>query len=371
MAARTFAQETIRQSFLEESAYLRVSSPLFSVLAKACAEDAEIVRMCAIARPGQPVGALFLCVGQYLLFKSPQAEAARYFPALTTSPAPAEGAFPSFRAFCMEHRESFGELLATRTVNTNLVEKASSLLPAVRHVSKLAGGPLTLLEICCSAGMNLMFDQYHYDYGSCGRVGPEDSAVHLKCKIVGSSSPPVDAIPHIAERVGVDLVRMDPSSADHRLWMEAVLYPEWTMERQNLRSALEIRVSRGLRTVIGDALDVVPALLEELPGSLCVLLSHCLGQWPESSRIALHELFRKASRQRNIHRLDIELLHDDPPQSVRGRMLKLAAAGIPFGQKSFPSRIEHTAYVDGNAKSQLVGQGDSFGVWLDWYGAPQ
>jgi hypothetical protein len=226
---------------------------------------------------------------------------------------------------------------------------------------------LTLLEICCSAGMNLMFDAYHYNYGSQGEVGDADSTVRLDCKVIGSSRPPIDAIPVVAERVGVDLVKMDPTVPADRLWMEAVLYPEWNKERERLRAALEIRVARGLRTVIGDALTVLPPLLEKLPGSLCVLLSHCLGQWPEDSRLALHEMLRGASRQRAIHRLDVELIHEESPQSIRGRLAKLVAAGIPLVQKSFPSRIEHTAYVDSKVKNRLLGQGDSFGVWLDWY----
>lgn len=366
MTERSFSQETTQQSFLEESAYLRVSSPLFSALARSCAEDSDITELCSVARPGQPVGSLFLCVGQYLLFKSPQAEPARYFPSLTATPAPIDAAFPSFRQFCLDQRDAVMELLTSRTVNTNLVEKSSCLLPAVRYVSGLTGEPLTMLEVCCSAGMNLMFDQYHYDYGAHGRVGAEDSTVQLECKVIGSSRPPLDAIPPIADRVGVDLVKMDPSSPDDRLWMEAVLYPEWTTERERLRAALSIRVARGLRTVIGNALDVLPPLLEELPGSLCVLLSHCLGQWPAQSRIALHEMFRAASLHRDIHRLDIELLHNESPQSIRGRFAKLLAAGIPILQKNFPSRIEHTEYKDGAATSRLLGQGDSFGVWLDW-----
>jgi hypothetical protein len=215
--------------------------------------------------------------------------------------------------------------------------------------------------------MNLMFDQYHYDYGSQGQVGAEDSPVRLECKVIGRSQPPVEGIPAIAERVGVDLVKMDPSSAEDQLWMEAVLYPEWTTERERLRAALKIRVERGLRTVIGDALEVVPSLLDELPGALCLLLSHCLGQWPAESRRALDDLLRNTSRRRDIHRVDIELLHDEPPRSIRERLVKLAAAKIPILQKSFPSRIEYTGYVNGQAHNRLLGHGDSFGVWLDWH----
>jgi hypothetical protein len=366
MAARSFAQETTKQSFLEESAYLRVSSPLFSALARACADDEDIADLCAVARPGQPVGSLFLCAGQYLLFKSPSSPAARYFPSLTPTPAPADQAFPAFREFCLDQRAELAQLLASRTVNTNLVEKASGLLPAVQYVSDRTGQPLTMLEICCSAGMNLMFDQYHYDYGSHGQVGAQDSPVRLQCKILGAAQPPVHSMPAIADRIGVDLVKMDPALPADRLWMEAVLYPEWTQERERLRAALEVRVARGLRTVIGDAIEVVPGLLEELPGPLCVLLSHCLGQWPPASRIALEDMLRNASRHREIHRLDIELIHDEPPQSIRERLVKLASAGIPIVSKSFPSRIEHTKYADGEVARRLLGYGDSFGVWLDW-----
>ncbi|HEY6925499.1 MAG TPA: DUF2332 domain-containing protein, partial [Steroidobacteraceae bacterium] len=281
-------------------------------------------------------------------------------------PKSAAGAFPSFRELCLDQRDELVDLLSSRTVNTNLVEKASCLLPAVRYVSGMMPEPMTLLEVCCSAGLNLMFDAYHYDYGPHGTVGSSDSPIRLNCRVVGSGQPPIDSIPSIAERVGIDLVKMDPSLPEHRLWMEAVLYPEWTVERERLRAALAIRQQRGLRTVIGDALDVLPPLLEQLPGSLCILFSHCLGQWLEESRRALHELLCHASSHRDIHRLDIELIHEESPGSVRGRLSKLLAAGIPLNQKSFPSRIEHTAYREGQSSRRWLGQGDSFGVWLDW-----
>jgi hypothetical protein len=359
-------RELTKQDFLAESTYLRLSSPLFSALAQSCAMDDDIAQMCSVARPGQPIGVLFMCAAQYLLFKSPGSELAEYFPSTTVTPRPASEAFPAFREFCLDRREQMLELLASRTVNTNLVEKASALLPAVQHVSRLAGQPLTMLEICCSAGMNLMFDEYHYDYGQAGQAGSATSPVRLQCKVIGAGRPPVDSIPRITERIGVDLVKMDPASPEDRLWMEAVLYPEWNVERERLRAALSIRLTRKFRTLIGDALDVVPPLLEELPGSLCVLLSYCLGQWSAAAKTELDQMLRRASRQRDIHRLDIDMLHDERPQSIRGRLAKLAAAGIPLQQKSFPSRIEHTWYAKADAKARILAHGDGFGVWLDW-----
>jgi hypothetical protein len=365
MVATYSQQELTKQDFRAESEYLRISSPLFSALARGCAEDNDIAGLVAAARPGQPI-ILLLCVAQYLLLRSPDEKLARYFPSITAMPAPVDEAFPSFRDFCLDRRAEVLDLMARRTVNTNLVEKASSLLPGMLHIARLAGEPLTLLEICCSAGMNLMFDEYHYDYGPFGTVGRADSPVRLQSKVIGTGRPPIEGIPRIATKVGIDLVKMDPSSPLDALWMEAVLQPEWKLEREHLRAALSIRVRHEVRTVIGDALEVAPPLFEELPGTLCVLLSYCLGQWSEEAKAGLDEALRHASRHRDIHRLDIDMLHNEPPQAIRGRLAKLVAGGIPINQKCFPSRVEHTWYAKGHATPRILAHSDGFGVWVDW-----
>lgn len=355
-----------RQSFLKESAYFRISSPLFSALARACADDDDIVDLCSATRRGQSCGALLPSVVQYLLLKSPDPNLARYFPSLTDSPLPREEAFPVFREFCLDRRSEVMDLLSWRTANANLVEKASCLLPAIQYISSKAEGPLTLLEICCSAGLNLLFDKYHYDYGPAGRVGAEDSPVHLNCKIIGTGRPPIDSIPIISQRVGVDLVTMDVSDPLDRLWMQAVLCPEWTQERSRLKAALALRAEHDLRIIAGDALEVLPSLLEELPGSLCILQSYCMGHWSAAARLELDNLLRSASRHRDIHRLGVEMPENDSPQAARTRLTHLAEAGIPIWQKSSPSIIEYTLYSKTKADARLLGEGSVFGVWVDW-----
>lgn len=299
-------REAIQRSFLRDSDAFRVSSPLFSALTRACAEDDGIVEMCSATRPGQTSGNLLMCVGQYLLLNSPDAKLSRYFPSLTETPSPANEAFPAFREFCMDRRTEVMELLSWRTVNTNVVEKASCLLPALRHVDRLSDEPMTLLEICCSSGLNMLFDEYHYNYGPAGQLGNPVSPVRLNCKVIGDGHPPLDAIPTVAERVGVDLVTVDVKNPLERLWMEAVLAPEWHSERERLRAALSLRAKHDFRTIQGDALEVLPSLLDSLPGSLCILQSYCIGHWSADSRIALEQLLLDTSRHRDIHRLAVE-----------------------------------------------------------------
>jgi hypothetical protein len=368
MAETISARERAKHSFLKESEYYRISSPLFSTLGRACAEDDDILEMCTVTRRGQAAGILLQFVAQYLLLRSPEQDAklAQYFPSLTPAPRPASEAFPAFREFCLDRRSEVMELLSWRTVNTNLVEKASCLVPALAHVERLVGGPLTLVEICCSSGLNLLFDEWHYDYGPAGRLGVEDSPVQLSCKIVGGR-PPVQSIPRVAQRLGVDLVTVDTSDPLERLWMESVLCPEWTEERKRLKAALSVRIARDLRTIKGNALEVLPSLLEELPGSLCILQTYCMGHWSESDKLELEQLLTRASRHRDIHRVGIEMPEQESPLVARQRLAKLSAAGISILQKNFHSPLEHLWYTKGDVRKQVLGEGDGFGVWLDWH----
>ena len=367
MARMSTQRDRARQSFLEWSTSLRYSSPLFSALAQASATDEEILQLGSVALPGQPIALITLLAAQYLLLKSPEAKLASYFPSMTTRPMPMGDAFPTFREFCLEHRVQLMDLIERRTVNSTMVERSSCILPALAYVGRLAGQPLTVVEICCSAGLNLLFDEYHYDYGPAGQVGAEDSPVQLSCKVVGSGRPPVDVIPQVTERVGVDLVKVDASDPSERLWMEAMLCPEWTLEREHLRAALAVRASRKFRTVIGDALEILPMLLAQLPGAICVFHSYCMGQWSTESKAELDEVFRCASRYRNIHRIGIDTPDTEPPEWFRRRLAKLASAGVPLLQKCFPSRIEHTLYAGSQAKTHQLGEADGFGGWIDWH----
>jgi hypothetical protein len=360
-------REKAKQSFLEWGTSLRYSSPLFSALAQASADDNEIMELGAVARPGQPIALITLLSAQYLLLKSPDTKLARYFPSMSPEPKAASDAFPTFREFCLDRRAELIGLIECRTVNSTMVDRSSCILPALAHVARLTGQPLTLVEICCSAGLNLLFDQYHYDYGPLGEVGRKDSPVQLTCKVVGPGRPPVDTIPRVIERLGVDLVKVDASNPSERLWMEAMLCPEWTAEREHLRAALEIRAKHEFRTVIGDALEVLPTLLPELPGSLCVFHSYCMGQWSAESKAALDDVFRSASRYREIHRLGFDTPDSEPPEWFRARLTKLAKAGVPLLQKCFPSRVEHTWYANTQATTRLLGEADGFGAWLDWH----
>lgn len=359
--------ENSRQSFLSESVALRFSSPLFAALSQSCADDADILALGAAVRPGQPPAQFILLAAQYLVFRQPESPCASYFPSVVEEPRPAEEAFPAFRAFCLDHREELTDLVSERTVNTTLVDRASYILPVLNHVARASGEPLSLVEIGCSAGLNLLFDRYRYDYGRGAAIGEAGSNITIRCKILGGQPPLDNGVPSIARRLGIDLVAVDCTSADERLWMEAMLFPEWIEERQRLRAALIFRAATPLHIVVGNALDVLPALIADLPGPVCVLHSHSLGQWPETSRTDLHCLLCELSQTRTLHRVGVEAFGEQPPQRIRERLIKIAGAGIPLTRRSLPCPVVHTVYENASAAEQVIAEVDGLGSWIDWY----
>lgn len=355
----------IRRAFLAESDWLRLTSPLYSFHLRASAEDRDLVGLMSTARCGQPVGLLFPIVAHYLILKEPDHPLAQFYLSLTDQPDPPEGSFDLFRKFCLERREEFVSLVARRTVNSNLAERAGCVMPCLSYVSGLMHEPMTLIEICCSVGLSLVFDHYHYDYGKLGQAGNGSSPVRLSCRSIGTTAPPV-TMPAVQARVGVDLVKVDPSDPLERLWMVAALCPEWKAERDRLKAALEIRASQPIRVLEGDAVTILPSLLEELPGSICVLHSYCIGHFSAAAREQLDDVFRQASRKRDMHRLSIDLQGEEAPEPTRRRFMRLASAGISPLQKSFTSRIDHTWYEKQRERAQFLGHCDGYGSWIDW-----
>ena len=91
------------------------------------------------------------------------------------------------------------------------------------------GGPLSLLEVGCSAGLNLRLDRYRLGYGDPARwVGDPASALPLRRAASSATtrcrSPA--ALPVIADRVGLDRSPIDVHDEEAVRWLEACVFPD-------------------------------------------------------------------------------------------------------------------------------------------------
>jgi 8-oxo-dGTP pyrophosphatase MutT (NUDIX family) len=203
-------------------------------------------------------------------------------------------------AWVEAHPDQVLDVLRTRRTQTNEVARCATLLPAL----SLIAGPIALIEVGASAGLNLLYDAWRYHYtGAEHWVGPVDSTVTLTCAEDGPVPLP-DAVPEIGWRAGLDLNPLDPSDPPTRRWLECLVWPEHTDRAATLIAALEVAAQSPPRVVAGDLATDLEVLLDQVPAELTPVVVHSatLAYVDRSGRAAFVQLLR----QRGVHRVGAE-----------------------------------------------------------------
>lgn len=138
---------------------------------------------------------------------------------------------------------------------TNEVSRSGSLLGGTLHLSAATGLPLDLYEIGSSAGLNLGFDHYHYDFGGL-TWGRPDEGVHIVQDWKGSL-PPLDAPLSIWRRQGCDQNPLDAAQAGTRTRLLSYCWPDQSARIARLEAALASTARAGLLVEKADAADWV------------------------------------------------------------------------------------------------------------------
>jgi len=321
-------------------------SPLYERLSLCIADDAELLAIAARAKSGQPVPNLFLGAVHFLLLGGVQHPLAHFYPSSPPTASSSADPYPSFRAFCQEYREDILELISNRLVQTNEVRRCGCLLPAFTHVAQQAGGrPWAMVEIGASAGLNLLWDRYGYDYGIGRRYGNPRSPVQIVCGLLGDRHLPLTAVwPVVTMRVGLDLTPIDVRDPDAALWLRALVWPAEVGRAELLQQAVQVAQQDPPRLLAGDALDILPEVLATIPPdqAVCVFHTHTINQFPAEARARLSTLLAKHAFGRKLYRVAIEWLGETHP------------------------RLELISYEDGVKTEHLLAYCGSHGEWLEW-----
>jgi hypothetical protein len=325
----------------------RADSPLYDRLARGVAADSDLLALAAHTRPDQDPPLLLLAAVHYLLLQEPDDPLAAYYPSVAGAAAPPGDPFPLFRAFCLRRQAAITAILAARLVQTNEAQRCASLLPAFGLVASAGGGrPLALVEIGPSAGLNLLWDRYAYDYGPAGQAGPADSPVRLACEARGDRLPPLPRpLPRVVSRVGVDLHPVDVRDAAAVRWLRALIWPDQAARADRFACAVALAQADPPRLVAGDALALLPRLLAEAPpgATLCVLDTFVVVQLAPEQRARLTALLAQASHERAIFRVSIDW--PDTPHPC----------------------VELTRFAGGQAgQPALLAYTHAHGRWLEW-----
>jgi hypothetical protein len=320
-------------------------SPLYQTLARAAAEDDAAVAILADAPYSQPPANLLFAAVQYLLLEGAGPRLASHYPAVAGPGAEPEGdPVAAFHEFLVEHRDRITALVASRRVQTNEVRRCTALLPAFT-AARDPTLPLALIEVGASAGLNLLFDRYHYDYGAV-ESGPARSPLTLTCEI-RSGDPPIPVpVPEVVARVGLDLHPIDVADPDAVRWARSLIWPEQLDRVERFETAVAIARGSPPTLVQGEALELLPRAIESSPveASLVVYHSFVLNQWTAEDRGRLDDLLTRAANQRPIDRISVEMLEP----------------GAEYAD------ITHTRYQGGKSEPRRLGTAHYHGVWLQW-----
>lgn len=164
-------------------------------------------------------------------------------------------------------------------------------------------------------------------------------------------APPLpESLPAVAFRAGIDLHPIDVRDPAEVRWLRALVWPEHADRADRLLRAVALAQGEPPRLLAGDALDLLPDLLSQVPAetALCVYHTHTVNQFAPAARERLSAILTEHGRRRDLYRVSIEAEAD-------GRVvLRLAA------------------FEAGRRTEENLASCDPHGGWIEWLqrGAP-
>jgi len=323
-------------------------SPLYRELASRAASDPTILSIVRDVKIYAP-NLLFAAV-RLLLRKGYLHPVSRFFPDFSDHPRTQGDFYLHFRSFCLEFKEQLKAVLSQRLLQTNEVGRCSLLLPAFGIVSRRAYYPnLSMIEVGASAGLNLLWDEYHYHYTDGQEWGPPSSAVHLSCSLVGSRRPPWPRrIAPVKTRLGIDLNPLNLSDKDDMLWLEALVWPEHRCRLRTLRVAVSHARDRIPEVLRGEASELLRDVIDRVPpkSTVCVFQCFVQGQMCQDRCSQLSSVISDLANQRDLFRVSIDWY------------------GRPTAQ------LVLSSYENATERRELLAECSGHGGWLRWLWNP-
>ncbi len=171
---------------------------------------------------------------------------------------------------------------------TNEVARSGVLVPGFLTIAAETGLPLALLELGCSAGLNLVPDRYGYRLGTLEAGNPDCG---LRIHPVWDGADPPAAPLAIESRAGVDLNPLDVLNPAERSRLLAYVWPDQPQRLERMARAIAITAEDMPEIVKGDAADFVEARVKPREGVVTTVYHSIAFQYfpPETqARITAH-----------------------------------------------------------------------------------
>jgi hypothetical protein len=329
-------------------------SPLYDGICRTVAETEEVLDVVAAAPPDAHLPNVLLAAVHFLILSGLEHPLADVYAGRSN-----EDPGPLFVDVCLGHREAIARLLETRHTNTNEVGRSALLGPALTEVASRLGQPIGLVDVGCSAGLNLLCDRYLIDYGPAGVTGPPHAYVRLSCQVVRGHPPIAARLPPILARVGLDRDPVDLLDDDSVRWQLACVWPD-TGRLARTRIALEQAREARLHIVQGDAVDALPHLLGTLPSECLpvVVTTWVLAYLPLERRSEFVEVLEAFAADRPLAWISGE---------GAGVVPLLGGVSAPTDDVGIDASVLGLVTFNGTDRhSEVLGFAHPHGRWLEW-----
>lgn len=242
-------------------------APRYEAMVRAAADDPEVMRIVAAAPAEAHVPNNLHAAARFLLLNGADHPVSRAYDPGDVGDLAVVG--EQFCDFVRAREDEIAELLATRVVQTNEVNRTAAIAPSLGRIAAAEGRPIALVDIGCSAGLNLLIDRYRITMGGVG-LGPADARLRIDAENRGA---PIGTTPaEIGWRRGVDRSPVDVTDADAARWLEALVWPDQPERRDRLRAAIAEMEADPQPLVAADALDGLRGALADAPEDLLVVI---------------------------------------------------------------------------------------------------
>jgi hypothetical protein len=173
------------------------------------------------------------------------------------------------------------------------------LYPAIAEAAhRMDAKAVGLIDVGCSAGLNLHVDRVGITYSNGQSLGDPSSPVQLSSSIVGGRPIPTRVTPAVVARVGVDLDPIDVTDAVDARWLRACLAPDQSERLARLDAEMALATAAPPLRLQGNAVEVLPDAIARVPADALpvVTTTWALSHFPLESRLRfLHRLDEAAA----------------------------------------------------------------------------
>jgi hypothetical protein len=261
---------------------------------------------------------------------------------------PAPGPYAGLRDALLGDDGTIRATILARSTQTNEVGRLATLLPAFASVAP--SGPVALIEVGASAGLNLFPDRWGFAWSTPEGVVELGPPPYLSCEVTGPAPLPA-ALPEVAWRGGIDLNPLDVTDPEAMRWLETLVWPEEDDRRVRLRHAIDVAATDPPRLVRGDLLTELPSLVVEASAHGTVLVFH--------SAVAA---YLTVGQRTELQRLMSDLVAEGSCHWISNE----APNVLPDVTATAPEGERHARHFVLGVDGRMVGRTHGHGQYLEW-----